>query len=525
MMMKEWKESIHAFCLKYKGFIMTTVLMTFICYANHVWSTNIGIDTEQYIIGMYGKEWVLQGLGRFGCYYTTMLFNMGKFNPYANGLFFLLLFSSAIVAWGYLFNLINNEKKHYIYGIFSIVLVSHPLWVTQFYFSLQEAAIAMGFFAQAVSFILLFDILLNNRTGIGKWITLGISALCAIWAFGTYQTFAGMHLAEAAGCLLLLFETMRTTCTETEFQRTFWKRTFAVVGHFLVSFLLYQVVCKVFQWGTSNYLQIRWGTESKREIIQKLWEDFRNILFGKEVYAGWIVLAAIAVIVVLIIKEIWEKESLWMKLEYIGLLFGNIICMIALNIVIGEVPADRARLTVAFSTAFLGMYVIHKCTQVTKSSLLSAGLLGGVGVVVGLSVICQIDRTQTLLYTDTICNEQQYEVGNDIVKNIQQLGGQKEDTVIIVGKWDAPLNNACLKQAPIGVSSFHWDYSKKKPTSGTRRAVLYLNAAFGKNYQYEITEEQREAIVEFARYMPSYPEQGYVNQKDNIYVVKLSDFS
>ena len=123
------------------------------------------------------------------------------------------------------------------------------------------------------------------------------------------------------------------------------------------------------------------------------------------------------------------------------------------------------------------------------------------------------------------CNFLHFYFTTNIVKNIQQLGGQDEDTVIIIGKWDAPLNNACLKQAPIGVSSFHWDYSKKKPTSGTRRAILYLNAAFGKNYQYEISEEQRDILVEAAKDMPSYPERGYVIQKDNIYVVKLSDFS
>ena len=524
-MIKEWKKSIYAFGAKYKGVIMLTFFMTLICYANHAWSTNIGIDTEQYIIGLYGKDWVLQGLGRFGCYYTTMLFNMGQFNPYANGLFFLVLFSSAVLVWIYVFNLINDGKKKYCYGIFSVILISHPLWVTQFYFSLQEAAIATGFFVQALAFILLFDVLLNNRTSTERWLELGMSVICAVWAFGTYQTFAGMHLAEAAACLLLLFENMRNVYSEKEFHKIFWRRAFAVVGHFLGSFFLYQAVCKIFHWGTSNYLQIRWGTESKREIIQKLWEDFRNILFGKEVYAGWIVLIAIIVIAILIGKEILGKDSLWMKLEYIGLLFGNVICMVALNIVIGEVPADRARLTVAFSAAFLGMYVIHKSVQVAKSSIASMGLVGCVGVVIGLSIICQIDRTQTLLYTDKICNEQQYEVGNDIVKNIQQLGGQDEDTVIIIGKWDAPLNNACLKQAPIGVSSFHWDYSKKKPTSGTRRAILYLNAAFGKNYQYEISEEQRDILVEAAKDMPSYPEQGYVIQKDNIYVVKLSDFS
>ena len=67
---------------------------------------------------------------------------------------------------------------------------------------------------QALAFILLFDVLLNNRTSTERWLELGMSVICAIWAFGTYQIFVGMHLAEAAACLLLLFENMRNVYSE-----------------------------------------------------------------------------------------------------------------------------------------------------------------------------------------------------------------------------------------------------------------------------------------------------------------------
>ena len=117
-----------------------------------------------------------------GLEFSSPKINMGQFNPYANGLFFLVLFSSAVLAWIYVFNLINDGKKKYCYGIFSVILISHPLWVTQFYFSLQEAAIAIGFFVQVLVFILLFDVLLNNRTSTERWLELGmcIFRLCRV---------------------------------------------------------------------------------------------------------------------------------------------------------------------------------------------------------------------------------------------------------------------------------------------------------------------------------------------------------
>ena len=69
--------------------------------------------TEQYIMGDYGKEWIIGGLGRFGYYYSIMAINLGHYNPYVNGVAFLILFSAAILLWAFVFDLIIGEKKKY----------------------------------------------------------------------------------------------------------------------------------------------------------------------------------------------------------------------------------------------------------------------------------------------------------------------------------------------------------------------------------------------------------------------------
>ena len=142
----------------------------------------------------------------------------------------------------------------------------------------------------------------------------------------------------------------------------------------------------------------------------------------------------------------------------------------------------------------------------------------------GVSVWTQLGRCQRLFYTDDICNMQEYEVGQDIVKEIEALGGDSQARLIFFGKWDAPLNDSCLKQGIIGVSSFKWDYYKKKPASGTRRSTLYLRAAFGKMYEIVSDEQQQAAAIQLAANAPSYPQEGYIQKMDDIFGIKLCDY-
>ena len=148
--------------------------------------------------------------------------------------------------------------------------------------------------------------------------------------------------------------------------------------------------------------------------------------------------------------------------------------------------------------------------------------IAGAGMLI--SVCSQLGRSQRLFYTDDICNMQEYEVGSDIVKKIESLGGNSQSGLIFLGKWDAPLNASCLVQAPVGISSFNWDYYEGNPTSGTRRSTLYLCAAFGKSYGIVSDEEMQAKAAALAADFPSYPQEGYIQKMDDVFVIKLSDY-
>lgn len=524
--MKKRVDSNKNFTGKNTLLIIFVVLAVLICYGKHALSTNVGVDTEQYILGAYGKDWVIQGLGRFGYYYSIMLLNLGHYNPYMNGVAFLITYSLAIISWCYVFYLISGKMGAKQYILFATVFLTNPLWATHFYFSLQQSAIALGLLCQAFSFLLLFDLLIygEKNTKVQNGIELVFSILLALYAIGTYQSFAGLHLSEAAACLLLLFEKLITEDSSVNSHKIFWKKFFIVVMHFFISYGLYTALCKVMNWGTSDYLQLKWGKKPASEILWNLCRDFKNILIGGDVYAGYAVLVSCVILLLLVIRMLASHQNIWIKLDYIFLIVGNIVCMIALNIVIGEIPVDRARLPVAFGTAFLGMYALSRAWDIKRNTCLHYCLVISACLVMILSVGEQLSRSQTLFYTEDVCNMQEYEVGAEIVRDIKQLGGDSQTSIVFVGKWSAPLNPSCRIQRPIGVSSFEWDYKKKDPANVSRRAGWYLNAAFGTNYNVVFDKEVRKKAVDLAKKMPCYPMNGYIQKMDNVVVVKLGDF-
>lgn len=510
------------FYKKHKEIIFLTVVAVVLLYWQRAFTTNVGIDTEQWIIGSYGKDWLLSGLGRFGHYYSAMMLNLGHYNPYVNGMMFLLIFICASLLWIYIFQMVSEKNNLYI--VFLLLFLTSPLWAAQFYFTLQEAAIVFGLLCQGISFLLFFDVLLdkdkNPKTDVVKMV---VSVICAIYAIGTYQSFFGLHIAEAAACLLLLFDRDVNEEKNLAKLKAFWKKAAATVIHFFVSYGGYWLLCKVMNWGTSNYLEVKWGKEPFGELVKGLGKDFSNLLLGKEAYAGWALLTSLVLCVILMVLKLARNMQIGIKISYIVLLIGNIFSMVVLHIAIGSVPADRARIPIAFGTAFLAMYTLTNFREISKRVAWTS-IIGVVGVVlIFISGVAQMERMMTLYYTDDVCNSQQYAVGTDIVKQIEKLGGDGNSTVVMYGRWDAPLNPSCQVQAPVGISSFDWDYNSAAPTSGTRRAILYLRAAFGKSYNMDINENQVAEVVTSAESMPSYPADGYVQKVNDVFVVKLSN--
>ncbi len=237
--------------LNNKFHLCFTVILLALMYWGHAFSMNIGIDVEQYINHIYGKEWLLNGLGRFGTYYSIMLTNLFEYNPFMNGFMFLISFCSAVIVWSFVFYLLGIHNQMALI-VFSTLFITNPIWAYQLYFSHQQAAIMLAFLLQGLGALLLY-LSLDKRNN--KYIRVAymiLAGLGQVWAFGTYQSFVSLALAEYTTLVLLLyrkdiqFMDQQIACRK-------WTNNVLIYGsHFLVSFACYELILQVKNWGVQN---------------------------------------------------------------------------------------------------------------------------------------------------------------------------------------------------------------------------------------------------------------------------------
>ncbi|MCR5510832.1 MAG: glucosyltransferase domain-containing protein [Lachnospiraceae bacterium] len=491
-------------------------------------TTNIGIDTEWFILGNYGKEWMIKTLGRFGMYCSTMLLDHAGFSPYANGAIFLIGFTLSALLWIRFFTLINGEIRPE-YLIFILAYVMHPLWIYQFYFLLQTAEISIALCLQAVSFILLYRVIEGTCSKAGRIACAVLSVLSAVYAIATYQAFMELHITVAVAFAILMYD---SSVRIDENRPSYFRELLFIAGHFAASAGLYTVICKVAGWGKNDYLAVVWGSKGVIEIVRDLIRDAAHLLLGKEEYAGYIVLLGMLLSAFCCIWSFIRRKKKDDMCRFILLICLCASCY-ALSVVMGR-PADpRTRFSVIFVTAFIGMYSVERFNDsfATQDPLTVRNPILSVKVaiygIVAISLLMQLGKMQRLIYTNDICNAQQYEVASDIARNIDLAGADENSRILIVGHWDAPLNNACHRSDIVGHSSFEWGYDENDPVSATYRSGLYINAACGTRYGFELYGDNYEQDVQTAilmtSQMPSYPGDGYVCKNGDLIVVKLSE--
>ena len=150
-MSREYRDDIRKFVRENAFTVIMTVIVFVLLYYKLAFTTNVCIDTEQYIMGSYGRAWVVNNLGRFGMYTTTMIVTAFHWSPYANGFAFMVFYVLAVLVWLYLFHRIDEDIFRPFYPVFSVFFISYPIWVYQFYFTLQSAAIALAVLLEALA--------------------------------------------------------------------------------------------------------------------------------------------------------------------------------------------------------------------------------------------------------------------------------------------------------------------------------------------------------------------------------------
>ena len=142
---------------KHYRLILLSVIAALVCFGYQAFNANIRIDTEE-LINHPGSTLGWLTIGRFGLVLLKRILGLGVHKAVKSGILMLLFFilGGNVLTYGcYYFSGKKDEKP---YWIFTLLYMTSNIWSFQFYFSMQQAEIALAMLLVAVTGFWMCDI-------------------------------------------------------------------------------------------------------------------------------------------------------------------------------------------------------------------------------------------------------------------------------------------------------------------------------------------------------------------------------
>ncbi len=506
--MKKLYKDAEEFFRLHKAALFINACVCLICYGHLVFSQNVGIDTE-HVINFPGTTMQWEGIGRQGLLYTKRLFGILEYNPYLGGVLFLgsfILLGSTIA---FLCWLMSGKDNRYPYGWFAVMFSACPVWMIQFYFSLQRAEVVMGMLYGVISVFALCEILFLGQRKI-YWFVLWL--FFGVWCLASYQSCVLLYVGLCITCYLMDF--FRDSQREW---KVYAKHILGLIAGFGAVYLCYTLAISR-SLTNSYYLsaQIKWGE-------YPLWQNFSLIFDHIKCMLNWNMesdvsafpLACICVFLLFCIYVFKTRKNLIMLIAGLS---GLMISPFLFTIYIGDKSIARTQFAQPLACAAACMLFWGICNRISDKKLVwvKRGSMAAAAVIVW---IC-ISLILSLEYTEDIRYREDSIVAQTIATDLGRMEEAEGKPVIFVGERKAKLNGASHPADIYGYSFFQWDHSVGSPTGATWRITGFMQA-LGLEVAYD--GKHRNKAVEISQDMPCYPAEGYISVQKNFIVIKLSD--
>jgi len=468
-----------------------------------------------------------------------------------------------------------------------LLWISHPVMAEQFYFSLQSMEICVCLLATALALYLSSRWAEGHGPlqAAGSVLLLlltfsGYQIFVVLYIFGTVSVVLLQALGEIRREGHRFTEASQDTgivgMTGTASNRTAGRDLTAgslmrnVVPYFtvfLAAFLLNTLITRLF-FGSSGYLQnqIYWGQASVKDCIYAVGAHIVKVFTGQhsvfyQACFGLMALFDLGLLIVFLHKFCGERKGIRgvAVFFYLSLLAAPFL----MTFLLGGAPAVRSQLVLPAAAGFLGYLGVWLCGGMAEgredseeSENAEAGT-GGSGrvraeaggqrraeeetkvrgrdemrcvVSVCFAVVClvggmeQAKVTERLYYTDRCRYEQDAALGRAVIQRVRQVNmGDDGVPLIVVGRKCFAGNNACVMGEVIGRSFFDYD-TEVEPISfwSTRRVLGFLHS-LGAEFS-QAPEERIEEALEYSTYMPEWPAEDSVQEKDGMIIIKLSHY-
>lgn len=500
----------------------------------------IGIDTEDMIHLQKDFYTGWAETGRYGLVFLKQLFHNLQFQPYFAGLMTVLFLAIGVFAFVWLWSEIGNGKhRGLLLGAF--FWISHPIITEQFYFSLQSMEICVGIALTVVA--LYFAKCFGERK---KWYWFVGSVLLLFITFSMYQVFVPFYIYGTTTIVLLQALEIKgehhvAGDGAKVAGKLLLKDLVPYIYVFFVAFLGNTLITNLC-FTQSDYLgrQILWGSVPFAENIVAIGGHVFKTLTGYEIihyHFSYGILVALALI--LVISHVLSQQPKGTKAVTLFYLVSVLVAPYLLVIVCGGGTVIRSQLILPAATAFL-VYLNSRllaeqwralfekrnrmqCADTRKGIMRKLTLYGLSGCFVVAAVTgawSQTYTTMALYYTDECRYEQDAALGRDLIGRIEEVRGDADYPVVVIGSKEFDANYSNVLGETIGKSMFDYDAEVDPEYFWSTKRILGFIHTLGKEYP-QVAPERMEEAYAYSEDMPQWPGQGCVQVVNDMVIVKL----
>lgn len=461
------KVKIKEFIKENKYAIITIFILGVLTYLIKLTTYSFSIDTEAMLNNSEIQILTWISIQRYGLAFFKNIYNLVIHNiVLTNILSFAFLYISVILTI-YNINNVSKNKSRIANTILGAIIITSPIIVEQFNFTLQVLEISISLVLFNIAFILINKLIQNNKKII---LIIPIIAFIVL-AFACYQSFIPLYILFSIFLFILLYN-QKKEMTPKECIKII--SIFVII--FILSYLVYNLIgnsiLKILNIERTNYLseQINWGKESiittMIKTIGSIGITIIPIIYPQLYNIGMLV--CYSIFLIYIIKNIKHKKYLLAIV-----MFGLLVAPFILNIALGGYTVARSQITVTYAVAFIAYDIYTNCNkQKNKKAFI---------IFTSLIVMYQLCVSMMLFYTDYNSYKKQVNIANEIYKQINI-----EKPIIFVGNYEATGKNILLKGEAMGKTFFEWD---KKTNIGSNNRIYGFFKAIGLEYKKPNDEE------------------------------------
>lgn len=497
--------------LVHKSELLIGAIAELFIFGYEIFNFTLSVDEEREIVYANGTSTWIEKLalkeGRWSAYLFKSAETVdGIFTPFVETFLSVVFLYFAAVLLLFTFEKCSsrtfNKSTFVIFiGLFS----SLPCVVTEWMcYSIINSIVSFGIllisFIQFIISIWLLEIpIITNGGFLKKYSIFIIIIPVTTFAFGLFETMPPFFITST--CFSLLINVMYSS--EVSF-KSLIKRILPYLSSFIISFILYYVIRSLIN--PSDYVNqlVAWGNEDLRTIFNN-WLNLLNNVFNSSLPGSFTLLISISAFILIILFSALKSKSILHSVFIVFLGLCSIIAVFSLNIVTGGITPQRTRITLMLLCSvpwvivleqLRSIKIINICSVVLSAALLWNQMVWMNRIWVGANLCWNLDINMS------------YKIGMDIINQCPDYLGKP---VVFCGRYQHK-SPGIVKIDAVGQSIFYRNKSEY-PT--------YMLKYLGFDFDVSNSVLDNNAKI-LSENMNSFPQDGYIQEVDEIIIVKLS---